>query len=132
MPTFSGPGFGPLSAVDLVQISAANTNRDGTGTIVDVKTAGARGSSVSTVGIAAVGTTTVGFIRFFLHNGTAWRLLDGGEVAVSAITPSGSIAAFTATWTPANAPLLIPTGWKLGAATHNAETFNLIAKSADY
>ena len=118
------------------QIATANTNSDGTGTIADVVgTPGASGSRVDEVEIAATGTTTAGVIRLFLHNGSAYRLLK--EVLVSAVTPSTTAAVWSAIvrFMDANgayAGLVIPSGWKLAASTHNAETFNLFAKGGDF
>lgn len=45
------------------QVSAANTNRDGTGTIVDLVTGGTYGTRIDKVRICATGTTTAGVIR---------------------------------------------------------------------
>lgn len=112
----------------LAQVSAANTNRDGTGTIVDVVTAGANGSRVEAIEITAVGTTTAGVVRLFLYDGANTRLLE--EVLVSAITPSATVKVFRATVALAW-PVFAP-GWKLRAATHNAETFNLSAFGGDF
>lgn len=113
----------------IAQATAANTNRDGTGTIATVFTAGASGSRIDDVTITAVGTTTAGMVRLFLHDGTNARLLR--EVAVSAITPSGTVAAFTASLT--NLALVLQSGWSLRASTHNAETFNVcVTRAGDF
>ena len=113
----------------IAQATAANTNRDGTGTIATVFTAGASGSRIDDVTITAVGTTTAGVVRLFLHDGTNARLLR--EVAVSAITPSGTVAAFTASLT--NLALVLQSGWSLRASTHNAETFNVcVTRAGDF
>jgi hypothetical protein len=58
-----------------------------------------------------------------------------GEVPVSAITPSGSVAAFSSVLNPINAPwlpLMLPAGYSLRASTHNAETFNVMAMGGDF
>lgn len=110
-----------------VAIATANTNRDGTGTIGTVLTAGSNGSEVERVDITAQGTTTAGVIRLFVHNGTTAFLWK--EVLVAAITPSASIAVFTAS---VREKLVLPTGYSLRAATHNAETFNIQAFGGDY
>lgn len=123
------PNFAGTPLAGHGQISAANTNRDGTGTIVTIVTAGAGGSRIEEIVIEATVTTTAGFVRLFLNDGTNTRLWR--EVAVTAATPSGTVAAFTASVrndTRPDLPLLVlPTGWSLRAATHNAETFNLFA-----
>lgn len=109
-------------------LSAANTNRDGTGTIVNVVSGGASGSRIDRVRIVSRGTTTAGVVRLFLSDGTNIRLLK--EVLVDAITPSTSIAVFMADVTFADG-LTVPVGWSLQASTHNAENFNVIAQGGD-
>lgn len=115
-------------------LSAANTNRDGTGTIVNVFTAGASGSRIDAITIQATAATSLGMIRLFVFDGTNTRLI--GEVPVSAITPSGTTPAFAAQLTTANLsqllPLILPTNHSLRAATHNAEAFNVIATGGDF
>lgn len=120
--------------VGVGQISTANTNRDGTGTIGTVFTAGSSGSRIDMIDIQATATTTAGMVRLFLHNGTTAFLL--AEVPVVAVTPSGTIPAFSAqlnsnTMTQV-LPIVIPTGWSLRASTHNAEAFNVIALGGDF
>lgn len=107
-------------------LSAANTARDGTGTIVTVLTAGANGSRIDDITIVATGTVTAGVVRLFLHDGTNARLWR--EVMVTATTPSTSVETFRAPLT--NLGLCIPTGWSLRASTHNAEGFNVIVNRA--
>ena len=108
------------------QVTTANTNRDGTGTIATVFTAGASGSRIDDVVIQATGTTTAGMVRLFLHDGTNARLW--AEVPVSAVTPSGTVPAFVSSLL--NQSLVLPNGWSLRASTHNAETFNVIVDRA--
>lgn len=128
--------FAATPKVGVASISTANTARDGTGTIGTVLTAGASGSRVDRIDIQATGTTTAGMVRLFLHNGTTaflWR-----EVPVSAATPSGTVAAFSASQSSNNAadigylPLVLPTGWSLRASTNNAESFVVTAIGGDF
>lgn len=117
----------PKSA--LAQLSAANTLRDGTGTIATVLSAGTSGSRVDDIVITATGTTTAGMVRLFLHDGTNARLFR--EVPVTAITPSGTVQAFTASLP--NLALVLAPGWSLRASTHNAESFNVaVTRAADF
>lgn len=120
--------------IGIGQISTANTNRDGTGTIGIVFTAGTAGSRIDSIVIKATATTTAGMVRLFLHDGTNARLFT--EVPVQPATPSGTIPAFEAQLTTNNAPhllpLIIPTGWSLRAATHAAEAFNVIGEGGDF
>lgn len=112
----------------VAQVSVANTNRDGTGTLSTVFTAGASGSRLDALVVQATSTTTAGIVRFFISNdgGTTKRLV--GEVAVTAATPSATVLAFSTTVTSgfmANG-LVLQANAILYASTHNAETFNII------
>ena len=120
--------------VGVGQISTANTNRDGTGTIATIFTAGANGSRIDAIYLKAVATTTAGMVRLFIHDGVSARLLT--ELPVTAITPSATLPSWEAqlnvnTMTQV-LPLILPTGYSLRAATNNAETFNVIAFGGDF
>ena len=118
------------------QLTTANTNRDGTGTIVTVASgptasaAAGVGERISRVIVQATGTTTAGVIRFYLSldNGTTNRLIC--ERLVAAITPSTSVAAFRMEVNEL-AGLVLPGGNTalLRASTNNTETFNVIVES---
>lgn len=111
------------------KLSAANTNRDGTGTVVTIVSGGAIGSRVDKIKAVGAGIVTAGVIRYFLTNGTTFALLK--EVLVPATTPSTAIAAWEDERTFADG-LLIQNGWSLVAATNNAENFNVIASGGDF
>ena len=68
------------------RISAANTNRDGTGTVYVVLTGGTNGTRGERVQWNATGTTTAGVVRLYLKDtGTpSTRLLV--EALVTALT----------------------------------------------
>lgn len=113
----------------LAQVSTANTNRDGTGTIATVFTAGASGSRIDDIYIVATGTVTAGVIRLFLNDGTNSRLLS--ETLVTATTPSTTVQAWN--YTLLNQAWILPNGYSLRASTNNAETFNvLVTRAGDF
>lgn len=113
----------------LGQVSTANTNRDGTGTIATIFTAGSNGSRVDDIKIQATATTTAGVVRLFLHDGTNARLLQ--EILVTAATPSTTVEAWSSTLL--NQAIVLPNGWSLRASTNNAETFNvLVIRAGDF
>lgn len=131
-----------LDAISAVAaISTANTNRDGTGTLGTVYTAraaanGGKGARIDGITICATGTTTAGMVRIYVDNGTA-RLIR--EIAVSAITPSGTVKAFTipaSEGADANGflalGLILQPGDILKASTHNAETFVVRAMGGEF
>jgi hypothetical protein len=122
------PAFATTPRIGIGQVSAANTNRDGTGTLVDIITGVAAGTRISEVVVDATVTTTAGMVRLYLFDGTNNRLFD--EVAIAAATPSASVKATRVSVTYAN--LVLPSAsWKLRASTHNAEAINVIALGAD-
>jgi hypothetical protein len=123
-------GYGP------VNFATANTNRDGTGAIAQVAVGRSPGTRIERVRIHAAGTTTAGMIRFYKkstgltrnadgtiasYSAPTWRLIY--ELAVAAITASGTVAAFDGEWAPTDGHMLAD-GEQLGVSTNNAETFN--------
>ena len=130
----TSPQYASTPRCGIGQVATANTNRDGTGTLATILTAGASGSRIDAINIKATGTTTAGMIRLFIHDGTNARLLT--EVPVMVLTPSGTLPSWEAqlntnTMTQV-LPLVLPTGYSLRAATNNAETFNVIALGGDF
>lgn len=104
------------------QVSVANANRDGTGTLGTVGTAGANAHRLDVLNITATGTTTDGMIRLFLDIGATIRMIK--EIPVPANTPNSTNPAWSqdVIFDP---PLIIQAAAILKASTHNAETFNL-------
>ena len=124
----STPAYASTIRNSSVAISTANTARDGSGALGTVFTAGANGSRVDEVRIVAQGTTTAGMVRLFIHNGTTAYLIQ--EQTIAAVTPSGTVKAEAYTLTFSN--LLLPNGYSLRAATHNAETFTVTGAGGDF
>ena len=124
----ASPVFVGTPRTAMVQISTANTARDGSGTVATVWSAGASGSRIDRVKIMGVGTVTGGMVRLFLNDGTNTRLLD--ERPIAATTPSATVPGFIDE-IPFPDGLVIQSGWSLKAATHNAETFNVFAQGGD-
>jgi hypothetical protein len=111
------------------QVSTANTNRNGTGTIATVFTAGSNGSRIDDIYITATGTTTAGVVRLFLNDGSNTYLFE--EILVTAITPSTTVSVFQAVLL--NQAIVLANGWSLRASTNNAETFNIqVTRAGDF
>lgn len=127
------PAYASTPKQWIAQISTANTNRDGTGTIGTIGTAVSAGSRLDGVILQAVSTTTAGMIRLYLHDGSNARLFL--EVPVIAITPSSTqpawAVAINANTMSSIFPLVLPSTYSLRASTHNAETFNVIGLAGD-
>ena len=115
--------------VGLATISTANTSLTEPSPGATVFSAGANGSRIERCVVKAAGTTTAGMVRLFIHNGTAATLLT--EIPVAPVTPSGTLPAFETTLV-FDGGLVIPTGYSLRAATHNAESFQLTALGGDF
>lgn len=129
------PAFAAVPLLpDNVQVATANTNRDGSGTLVTVTTGpsgGVRqGDVIEQVVIQAVGTVTDGMIRFFISHdaGTTKHLID--EIQVSALAPSGTTPAFRTTAADLIGLVFANQNAILYASTNNAETFNIIVQKA--
>ena len=128
----STPVFVATPKIWAVTVSTANTNRDGTGTIATVGSAGANGSRVNWIKIKATADPADGIVNLFLHDGSTYFLFDavdtGDPAAASATVDSYS-----------NGPvayddLVLPTSWSLRAANTVALTagvFNVIAGAGD-
>lgn len=116
----------------IASLATANTNRDGSGTIATVASAGANGSRIDHIDVSAYGATTAGVIRLYINDGTTSFLWK--EILVGAVTPSQTVAVWSYSLdcsAPQNACLL-PSGYSLRASTHNAENFRVIAFGGDY
>jgi hypothetical protein len=126
------PQFASTARCAVAQVSAANTNRDGTGTIATIFTAGSSGSRLERIRVQAAGTTTAGVVRLFIHDGSNARLF--AEALVSAITPSTTVQAWSVDIDLSfnGGAVLLPNGYSLRASTHNAETFNIFAIGGDF
>ncbi len=121
--------FAATPRSEIGTISAANTNRDGTGTIVSVFTSGASGSRVDGILIKATGNTTLGMVRAFKKIGAgSWELWK--EFAVSSATPSATVKTFEVS--DQDVGEVLKTGVEVGFATHNAETFKVHVNGGDF
>ena len=131
MATTATPIFSQAVRAAAVLISTANTNRDGSGTIGTIFSAGTNGSAVDHIDITAIGTTTAGVIRLYIHNNVAAFLWK--EILVTAITPSTSVAvwSYSVDCSQRSSVLYLPANYSLRASTHNAESFNVAALGSD-
>ncbi|HMS45465.1 MAG TPA: hypothetical protein PKC68_06800 [Alphaproteobacteria bacterium] len=125
----SKPEFANKPRQSSASLIFGNTNRDGSGTIENVLSAGPAGSRVERVRICATGVTTAGMVRLFVHDGVRNRLIE--EITVAAITPTASVKAFREL---INFPggLILPPNYSLRAATHQSEGFHLSAEGGDF
>lgn len=131
--TSYAPQFAATPRNSSAAISTANTNRDGTGTVGTIFTAGASGSRVEKITVCPAAAVTAGMVRVFVHNGSAYFLLK--EIPIQAVTPSGTVPVVPvvlATGNDIELPMILPSGYSLRASTHNAETFHVTAEGGDF
>lgn len=115
----------------LVNISTANANRDGTGTLGTVITAASNGTQIESVNIKALVNTTDGMVRLFLYDSTlGTKLLT--EVPIRATTKSGTAHSFGARIDFGGRGFALKSGWVLKASTEKAESINVIAEGLNW
>jgi hypothetical protein len=110
-------------------ISTANTNLDGTGTIVSFFAAGTNGTRLDRITVQALSTTTAGKVNIFKRTSAGtWRFYN--SVMVTAVTPSTTIQHFRYTLDEQN--INLKSTDEFGASTHNAESFLVFGEGADF
>lgn len=137
MPANTAPIFSKIAEAQWVNgITAANTAKDGTGTVDTVFTADAtNGSFVQKLIIRPRGTNVASVLRIFLNNGltnaTAANNCLIGEVSLPATTNS-EVAAIQGTEINLNIP--IPPGYKINVTlgTAVAGGYAVAALGGDY
>lgn len=67
----TSPQYASAMKVAFGTVSAANTAKDGTGTVVTVATGGTNGSLINKIEVRALGTNVATVMRFFVNNGSA-------------------------------------------------------------
>lgn len=129
----STPNFTGTPRVTVASVSTTNTNRDGTGTIVDVMTGAASGTKIQEIVIKSTGDPADSIVTLFLNDGTTNWLYDEIDLG----NPAAGSATVTAYRTVAQyANLVLPNAsWKLRAAITAAPTagvVNVIATGGDF
>ena len=126
------PAFAVTPRIGVGYVTAANTARDGSGTIVDVLTGVAAGTRINEVVIKATGDPADSIVTLFLYDGAAWRLFDEVDLGDPAAA-SNTVVGFRDQRVYDN--LVLPSAsWKLGAAITVALTsggINVVALGAD-
>lgn len=114
------------------RISAANTGRDGSGTIVTIHTAGENGAFFKGLRVQAEGSTTSGVVRIYKQTAAAGNIELIKEILIATITPSTTVEAASAEWYPTGG-ITLGAGDLLMASTHVAETFGVFLEGGgDY
>lgn len=115
--------IGTPKILGIANISTANANRDGAGTLGDVFTAPAGGNQVTSIVVQATVTTTAGMVRIFINDGSNTRLFDEFEIPANTVGANTRGVRLSKTYND----LILQENYVLKASTHNAETFNVFA-----
>lgn len=114
------------------RVAAANTNHDGTGTLVDLITGTTEGTRVERLKYAAEVTTTAGMLRIWHYDGTDNRLLDEIPIPANTVSASNPGAAGERLRSDGQPYALLKSGDKLKITMHNAEAMIVTAWCGDY
>jgi hypothetical protein len=112
------------------KVNTANSNLDGTGTIVTLLSAvGAtyQGTQIKSISIQAITDTSEGMIRFFTYDGVNYYLID--EIRVPATKKSGTQPAWEIAY---DVEYSINNGDSLAVSTEVADTFIITAEALDW
>jgi hypothetical protein len=111
-------------------VSTANSNLDGTGTLVTIISAEDNGTLIQSINIKAIVTTTPGMIRLFLYDGTNTKLFR--EIPVPYCTKSAIAHSFSHQIDFEGRDFALKANWSLKATTENAESFNVIIEGLNW
>ena len=128
----TSPQFITTPKIGAASVSTANTNRDGTGTIATVFTAGASGSKIEEVVVQATNDPADSTITLFIYDGANYWLFDEIDIGNPAAA-STTVAGYRTYKTYEN--LVLPTGYSLRAAITVALTAgvaNVFALGGDF
>lgn len=119
----STPTFASTPRLASADVSTANTNRDGTGTIATVITAASAGTIINRLVLKSTGDPADSIVTVYLHDGTTAHLFDEfdlGNPAAASTTLEGYRAERR------YEDLVLPNGWSLRAAITVAPTAGVV------
>lgn len=124
MPANTNPIYSRTADVQWGTISAANTAKDGTGTVVTVFTADAtEGGRIERVKVRALGTNVATVMRFFVNNGSTNATAANNSLifeATIAATTLSEVAALVDNDIKFPDPISLPAGYKLNVTIGTA------------
>jgi len=135
MPANTNPIFPLTPVVSWGTVAAANTAKDGSGTVVTVFTAGANGSRVDRLKIRAAGTNVATVLRIFINNGSTNATPTNNSLymeATIAATTLSEVAALADNLIPLD--MALPAGYKINITigTTVAAGLAVTAEGGDY
>ena len=109
----AAPAFASLPRVAVGSVSAANTSRAGSGTIVEIFTSGSNGSKINEIDVKSTGQPADSVVTIFLNDGTTNWLFDEIDMGASA-AGSNTVPSYRSSVRYDN--VILPSGWKVCAA----------------
>jgi hypothetical protein len=110
-------------------LTTADTSRTAPTTVTTVFTAGSSGSRIDKLIANGVGNTTATILRWFIFDGTNYRLFY--EMIIPAVTPSSTIpvanAGLNSVVDYAFLPLMIPSGSSIRCTINDAQSPGVVA-----
>lgn len=126
----TNPAFIATPRIGAVNVAAANTATDGTGTITTLIAGAAGGTRVTEIDVKCAATSAAAVVNLFLSTdgGTTWKVFD--SISVRAVTQSATVAGFEGVATYVNL-LLASSSHVIGCTTTIAQSTNVIAWGGD-
>jgi hypothetical protein len=109
----STPAFAATPKIGAVAVSTANTNRDGTGTIATVVTAGSSGTKVSSIAVIATANPADSIVNIYLYDGSTYYFFDSFDLGDPAAA-SATVDAYRVS--KSYSDLTLPSGWSIRAS----------------
>lgn len=119
----STPAFASTVGTEAASVSTANTNRDGTGTIATICSAGSSGTKIEEVVAKADGDPADSTLVWYLYDGTNYHVFDEWDIGNPA-AGSTTVASYRESRPYEN--LMIPSGWSFRGSITVALTAGVI------
>ena len=128
----SAPIYASTPRQSQARVAAANTGRDGSGTIVTLFTPGASGSRLDRIRGCSEVALTAGQARLWFSSnaGSTWRMFHE-ELIVATGALSATVGAWQFDKTFAGG-MQVPAGCLVGVTMNNNEAANFFAEGGDY
>lgn len=120
----SAPAYAVTPRIGVASVSTANTNRDGTGTIVDVLTGVAAGTRIERVVLQTTGDPADSIATMYLYDGSTYQVFDEFDLGNPAAA-STTVVGFRTE--KAYADIVLPSSsWKVAFAITVALTSGVV------
>ena len=126
----SVPSFIATGRVAIVNVAAANTALDGSGTITPLIAGALSGTRITTITVKSAATSVAAVVNLFLSTdgGITWKLFE--SMLVTAITPSTTAMSFRTSATFDD--LILPdANFVIGVTTTIAQSTNVYVLGGD-